>query len=402
MSKANDIEFWLEPVPGLSLPSECYATVHSSDGNVSSSLSPCSEKTPCQIGSAESGCGQVIVDVFQKVASITLSAIETGAVHEVCFGSPVIGSGDLIKALLRVVAAQTRISSNEILPSTPPEETSESREDLPLLHLAAAAHGDVSSEPEVESLRLPKPNESQTSSDSDSDSVSEVDVSKKFDKVWTRRASMLTPKDFFEMGQSPSMKAVLSSPMRRETVTRFVRPPISIPNCDVIIPNLYLGGITATADPQALVDQGFRAVCCCCRELEFPEADFCKDLEYFRVDVEDISREPIDLFFPEATEFIHSFISREEKVLVHCRAGVSRSGSTVIAYLMDYHGYTLHDAFFLAKSHRSIVTPNIGFMEKLGEYEADKFDREPTIEINKYINWYEQSERAAVPDLRPD
>ena len=29
-------------------------------------------------------------------------------------------------------------------------------------------------------------------------------------------------------------------------------------------------------------------------------------------------------------------------------------------------GYSLHDAFFLVRSHRSIITPNIGFMEKLG------------------------------------
>ena len=33
----------------------------------------------------------------------------------------------------------------------------------------------------------------------------------------------------------------------------------------------------------------------------------------------------------EATEFIHSWISREQPVLVHCRAGVSRSASIAIA-----------------------------------------------------------------------
>merc|ERR1712176_1621640 len=102
-----------------------------------------------------------------------------------------------------------------------------------------------------------------------------------------------------------------------------------------------------------------------------PTKEFSPEVEYYRVDVEDISREPIELFFPEATEFIHSWISREQPVLVHCRAGVSRSASVIIAYLMTYQGYSLHEAFFLVKSHRSVITPNVGFMEKLCNFEEE-------------------------------
>jgi len=89
-------------------------------------------------------------------------------------------------------------------------------------------------------------------------------------------------------------------------------------------------------------------------------------------------------------------------VLVHCRAGVSRSATVVIAYLIAYHGYSLHDAFFLARSHRSVVTPNLGFLEKLGEYEESIRKTEMTIDINKYIAWYQRPESAAVPDLKPE
>jgi len=179
--------------------------------------------------------------------------------------------------------------------------------------------------------------------------------------------------------------------------------PISINNCDQIIPNLFLGGVTAALDTNLLLEQGFRAVCCCTRELEMPSDQWSKDLEYYRVDVEDMGHEPIELFFPEATEFIHSWVSREQPVLVHCRAGVSRSASVVIAYLLEYQGYTLHDAFFLVRSHRSIITPNVGFMDKLIQYEADKKEvDEPTIDEGKYHSWYTAEVRAAVPDLKPD
>lgn len=176
-------------------------------------------------------------------------------------------------------------------------------------------------------------------------------------------------------------------------------PPITLENCNQIIPNLYLGGISAALQTQVLADQGIRAVCCCVRELEFPTCDFHKDLAYYRVDVEDVSREPIELFWPEAADFIHGWVSRGLPVLVHCRAGVSRSASTVIAYLVLHQGYTLRDAFLLARSRRPVVTPNLGFMAKLIDFEISKKATEPTVSLEKYEEWYTGSHMAAVPDV---
>mmetsp|Transcript_94602 Transcript_94602/g.267407 ORF Transcript_94602/g.267407 Transcript_94602/m.267407 type:complete len:196 (-) Transcript_94602:202-789(-) len=178
--------------------------------------------------------------------------------------------------------------------------------------------------------------------------------------------------------------------------------PVLLNNCDQILPYLYLGGVDAVADTGCVVEQGIRAVVCCLREVEYPDKDFNKDLEYYRVDVEDISREPIELYWPEATQFIHSWVSREQPVLVHCRAGVSRSSSVVMSYLMTYQGYSLHDAFFLVRSRRSCVSPNIGFMEKLCDYEEAQQDTETTVDINKYIAWYTSEGRQGIPDLSPE
>lgn len=175
--------------------------------------------------------------------------------------------------------------------------------------------------------------------------------------------------------------------------------PLALENCNEIVDNLYLGGISAAMQTQMLVDQGVRAVVCCVREMEFPSVDFHKDLEYYRVDVEDVSREPIEWFWPEAAQFIHSHMSRDQKVFVHCRAGVSRSASTVIAYLVAYQSYSLYDAFVRARSRRPVVTPNMGFMEKLTEFEAVKRGGEPTISMAKYSSWYCGDQTAAEPDV---
>jgi hypothetical protein len=169
-----------------------------------------------------------------------------------------------------------------------------------------------------------------------------------------------------------------------------------------IIRNLYLGDRDVAIDPSRLADYGIQAVVCCNRELEFPSSQFSPNLEYYRVDVEDMGREPIELFFPEATEFIHTQLSQERPVLVHCKAGVSRSSSVVLAYLVEYHGYSLHDAFFKVLKLRPTITPNLGFMDKLRDYEEEKLGKGPTIDIHKYDAWFQARGRCLEPDLRPE
>jgi len=214
-----------------------------------------------------------------------------------------------------------------------------------------------------------------------------------------RQASTEVDKAF--INDSPQeLKVPMSNVGCNEGKTLY--KPVVLSNCDQILPCLYLGGVDAVADTERVSDQGIRAVVCCLRDMEFPAKDFSKDLKYCRVDVEDMSREPIELFFPEATEFIHSRVSRDQPVLVHCRAGVSRSASVVMAYLMTYQGYSLHDAFFLVRSRRSCVSPNIGFMEKLCDYEEAQQDTDTSVDVNKYISWYTTEARAAVPDLMPE
>jgi len=174
---------------------------------------------------------------------------------------------------------------------------------------------------------------------------------------------------------------------------------VTLENCNEIVGNLYLGGIAAALHTQTLVDQGIRAVVCCVRESEFPSCDFHKDLAYYRVDVEDVSREPIELFWPEALEFIHGWISKGAPVFVHCRAGVSRSASTVIAYLVARQSYSLIDAFHMARNRRPVVTPNLGFMEKLCEFEMSTRATSPTIDVDKYESWYTGSQLLGCPDV---
>jgi protein-tyrosine phosphatase len=57
-------------------------------------------------------------------------------------------------------------------------------------------------------------------------------------------------------------------------------------------------------------------------------------------------------------------------VLVHCKAGHSRSGMIVIAYIMKTRGMSVDAALAFVQSKRPVTHPNNGFVESLQRYAA--------------------------------
>ena len=66
-----------------------------------------------------------------------------------------------------------------------------------------------------------------------------------------------------------------------------------------------------------------------------------------------------------------TFIKEEKSsnVLVHCRSGVSRSASLVIAYCIGARKATFEAAYLYVKKRRTNVLPNDGFAKQLRAYE---------------------------------
>ncbi len=172
----------------------------------------------------------------------------------------------------------------------------------------------------------------------------------------------------------------------------------SIDEVSCILPGLFLSGIAVARDAARLNSFKISRVVCCCMPSEFPPSDEIDGVEYLRVDVEDMSREPIDMFFEEASDFVSEALENTENVLVHCRSGVSRSSTIVLAFLIRSMGMRLYDAFFLLRSKRSIVTPNIGFMDQLMKLESS-IHGVSSVSLQRYAQWYTSDSRPAIPDI---
>lgn len=59
------------------------------------------------------------------------------------------------------------------------------------------------------------------------------------------------------------------------------------------------------------------------------------------------------------------------RVLVHCQAGISRSATICLAYLMHTRRVRLDEAFDFVKQRRQVISPNLAFMGQLLQFETD-------------------------------
>ena len=134
---------------------------------------------------------------------------------------------------------------------------------------------------------------------------------------------------------------------------------------------IYLTNITAAEFTNILdiLALGIRAVVNCTpASSKHPDR-----LTYCQVPVRDIETANIARYFPTTCYFLrHQLLELKQSVLVHCMAGVSRSATIVLAYLMQCHGLSLATAFRHVRQRRPIIQPNAGFCSQLRGWEAQQ------------------------------
>ncbi|XP_068903533.1 dual specificity protein phosphatase 21 isoform X3 [Tenebrio molitor] len=97
------------------------------------------------------------------------------------------------------------------------------------------------------------------------------------------------------------------------------------------------------------------------------------DIVYHKIPILDSGNSRIYPWFDETADLIQKVANSGGKILVYCVAGVSRSASICLAYLMKHQGLTLLDAYNYVKLRRSKIKPNCGFFKQLIEYEKKLF-----------------------------
>jgi len=103
--------------------------------------------------------------------------------------------------------------------------------------------------------------------------------------------------------------------------------------------------------------------------LSCARPDHLDDQHFKRIAVKDNYQENISPHLDEAIQFIELARQNDERVLVHCVAGVSRSATVAIAYVMHYLRLPFEDAYRFVKEKRPTISPNFNFLGQLIEFE---------------------------------
>uniref|UniRef100_A0A915AIZ2 protein-serine/threonine phosphatase n=1 Tax=Parascaris univalens TaxID=6257 RepID=A0A915AIZ2_PARUN len=150
-----------------------------------------------------------------------------------------------------------------------------------------------------------------------------------------------------------------------------------------IFPYLYLGTEWNACDWQWLENNGVQYIVNVTNEVEnfFPAR-----LKYLKIRVCDEASTELLKHWNQTNQFIKEAKEKGSAVLVHCKKGISRSSSTVIAYAMKEYGWGLSQAMEHVKKKRDCITPNKGFVEQLKTFEGmldafkkrEQFDAPPS------------------------
>ncbi|XP_054466461.1 protein phosphatase Slingshot homolog 1 [Anoplopoma fimbria] len=135
----------------------------------------------------------------------------------------------------------------------------------------------------------------------------------------------------------------------------------------LIFDHVYLGSEWNASNLDELQQSGVGYILNVTREIDnfFPGT-----FSYHNIRVYDEDATDLLAHWNETYNFIVKAKKNRSKCLVHCKMGVSRSASTVIAYAMKEFGWSLEKAYNFVKQKRSITRPNAGFMRQLAEYEG--------------------------------
>eukprot|EP00795_Rhopilema_esculentum_P012770 gene12770-3502_t len=176
-------------------------------------------------------------------------------------------------------------------------------------------------------------------------------------------------------------------------------------NCEAteILPFLFLGGL-GNRTTEFLSGKNITSIVNV-SNMDPNKIEGCSqpyDIKELVIPVGDAGECDLSIFFESVGQLIDEAEKGNGRILVHCAAGISRSTTLVLAYLMKYKNMELKKAHEFVKSKRRKVKPNPGFWSQLIKYEFSLFGKNTIYMVETEEATSDESaneQTALIPDI---
>lgn len=147
-----------------------------------------------------------------------------------------------------------------------------------------------------------------------------------------------------------------------------------LPSFNEILPRLFLGDLSVALNKDEITRLGITDMITIeIKPLQASELASCVK-RYLFLNAMDHSKQDILSHFETSNDFIENALKEaSNKVYIHCVAGISRSASLVIAYVMKTRSMNYTEAHDLVAQKRRVIDPNEGFVRQLVLYHRMKY-----------------------------
>ena len=153
---------------------------------------------------------------------------------------------------------------------------------------------------------------------------------------------------------------------------------------DLIIPHLYISDWNSSNDFELLTKNKIKAVITL--ETRSKPTEVLKfynqnNIKFLYIPIYDMPNSNITKYLDSTYEFISNHIRKDQNVLVHCFAGISRSATIILNYLVQNfllnkvgnvcEKCVVGKALKFMRRKRDIINPNNGFLKQVIAHSRD-------------------------------
>ncbi|XP_037905404.1 dual specificity protein phosphatase 15 isoform X4 [Hermetia illucens] len=139
-----------------------------------------------------------------------------------------------------------------------------------------------------------------------------------------------------------------------------------------VLPGLYVGNYRDSKDHQQLDRYNITHIIA----IHDSPRRLLPDKHYLCVMAADTPDQNLSQYFSVCNDFIHAARLRDGNVLIHCLAGMSRSVTVAVAYIMTCSNLNWKEALKVVRAGRAVANPNLGFQTQLQDFEMNRLAEE--------------------------